>query len=122
MAESLALPASDIRRLRFRVRWTGPFVSWRFPHRFLAPARMLAIRLALSLLFRFAATPTEISAGEPSSWLSSFSNETIFSLRSAARRSCCGVKLVIEFITVRVASPRMGSQAAETIRPVTYSC
>ena len=98
IAESLAFRAADILRLPFDLGSTEPFVPGAFPLLFLFPARMLAMPLALSLLFLLGAASTGISTGGPRSWLSSFSNDRILSLMSAARRSCCGVRFVIEFM------------------------
>ena len=82
-ATSLALPAAEIFLLGFWTGAAGAFAPLIFAHLALAAAAILALPAALILHFFFGAL-VGTGAEAPSSWLSAFCSDWIFSCKFAA--------------------------------------
>jgi len=92
-----ALPAADIFLLGLFPVVPLPVAAWNLAHLLRAPARMLAKPCAL--IFRLPLGASWGCAWVPKIWFSSCCSPKIRSWMSAARRSCWGVRSVIEFMT-----------------------
>ena len=94
-AASLARPASEI--FRFGFAGAAVPVPLILAQRARAAAA-IAARPAADIFRFFGEAGAPLDSAVPRSRLSSFCNERTFSWMFAARRNCCGVRLVMEFI------------------------